>query len=271
MSDIQKASTEDGGDDKKVNDHEEMGPEGRRVAEFTKDECKGGPKLFNNRLCPFGNRAWWAAKEKNVQFEYIHVDLGENYKSSYSVVNPYESVPCFYDNGVGVFESINIAEFFEERYPEQGTKLLPDDPFLRASIREVISKFDVGYLYEHLRNQDLSKRAAIEKNTRDELEWFARLYSKIHPSGPFFLGESLSLADIAVLPFLERFSAVLRHYRDFELLPADNQKLARLRLALHTARLRPAWLACAQKPEFFVRGYASYGKKTYAELQAEAS
>jgi len=245
---------------------EQKGPEGRRVEQFTLDLTKGTPKLFNNRLCPFGNRAWWAAVEKKVEFEYIHVDLGDDMPASYSVINPYETVPCFYDNGKGVFESINVAEFFEERYPKQGTHLMPSDPFERAKVREVISKFDVGYFYDFLRNQNLAERETYVKRTTEELEWFANLYSKQHPTGPYYLGEQLSLVEIAVLPFLERFEVVLRHYRNFELLPASNPKLARLRLALETARSRPAWKVCAQSAEFFINGYAKYGNKTDAEL-----
>jgi len=249
---------------------DQAGPEGRRVDHFTLESTKGGPKLFNNRICPFGNRAWWAAVEKKVDFEYIHVDLGDSKPASFSVINPYDTVPCFYDNGKGVFESNNLAEYFEERYPDQGIKLLPSEPILRATVREVVSKFDVGYFYQHLRLQTLSERDATIKRTLEELEWFAGIYSKQHPTGPYFFGNDLSLVDIAVLPFLERFTILLKHYRNFELLPATNPKLARLRLALETARTRPGWRVCAQSPEFFIHSYASYGGKTDAELQIES-
>jgi len=98
-------------------------------------------------------------------------------------VNPYETVPCFYDNGSGVFESNNIAEYFEERYAGQGAKLMPSDPVLRAAVREVISKFDVGYLYDHLRQQNLAEREKTINRTIEELEWFAKIYSKQHATG----------------------------------------------------------------------------------------
>lgn len=250
----------------KVVRSDQKGPEGRRVNEFTLEITKGGPTLFNNRICPFGNRAWWAAVEKKVEFDYIHVDLGDAMPASYQIVNPYATVPCFYDNGRGVFESNNIAEYFEERYPTQGASLMPTDPFLRAAVREVISKFDVGYLYDHLRLQNLAERDNKIKSTVEELEWFAKIYSKQHPTGPYFLGDDLSLVEIAILPFLERFTILLKHYRNFELLPANNPKLARLSLALETARKRPGWQECAQSPEFFIRSYVGYGGKTDVEL-----
>jgi len=73
---------------------EQKGPEGRRVNEFSLELTKGGPALFNNRICPFGNRAWWAAIEKKIEFDYIHVDLGDSMLSSYSVSNSF----CCYVN-----------------------------------------------------------------------------------------------------------------------------------------------------------------------------
>jgi glutathione S-transferase len=249
---------------------EQKGPEGIRVDNFTPEITQGRPKFFNNRICPFGNRAWWAAVEKKVDFDYIHVDLGDDKPASFVVVNPYETVPCYYENGQGIFESNNLAAYFEERFPDQGTQLLPSDPFVRATVREVIAKFDVGYLYQHLRLQDLSQREATIKKTTEELEWFAAIFSKQHPTGPYFLGDQLSLVDIAVLPFLERFCVLLQHYRNFELLPASNAKLGRLRFALESARLRPAWRVCAQSPEFFIRSYANYGRKTDAQLTVES-
>jgi glutathione S-transferase len=40
------------------------------------------------------------------------------------------------------------------------------------------------------------------------------------PVGPYFLGETFSLADVAVVPFLARFKVLLAFYRDYDFLPA---------------------------------------------------
>ena len=56
----------------------------------------------------------------------------------------------------------------------------------------------------------------------------------------YLVGNRLSLADIAIVPFLERFSYTLAHYRGFELLP-DDGKHTRLRRLLAAARARPAF------------------------------
>jgi len=78
------------------------------------------------------------------------------------VINPYESVPSYYENGRGVFESINIAEFFDERLPGQGTQLMPTDPFLRAAIREVCIRLtDPKNLTEKLREIKRPKKTDL--------------------------------------------------------------------------------------------------------------
>jgi hypothetical protein len=41
-------------------------------------------------------------------------------------VNPYGTVPCLYVDGKGVFESSIICEYIEEKWPNQGTQLMPD-------------------------------------------------------------------------------------------------------------------------------------------------
>jgi len=64
----------------------------------------------------------------------------------------------------------------------------------------------------------------------------------------YLVGNRLSLADIAIVPFLERLSHTLAHYRGFELLP-DDGKHTRLRRLLAAARARPAFQStCACLP-----------------------
>ncbi len=42
--------------------------------------------------------AWWSLLEKNVAFEYIHVDLGPHKPDWYKAkVSPYGTVPALYD------------------------------------------------------------------------------------------------------------------------------------------------------------------------------
>ncbi len=61
-------------------------------------------------------------------------------------------------------------------------------------------------------------------------------------------------ADIAVLPFLERFSVLLPHYRGYDPLAVDE----RLRAWLNAARQRPAFQETTLPAEDFIKGYGGY-------------
>jgi len=127
-------------------DHlKQMGKEGRRLEASEVDDVlqrTNKTTFFGNRLCPYAHVAWWSLLEKNVAFDYVHIDLGtqkpEWYKQN---INPYGTVPALYDHGKAVFESVIIAEYIEEKWLEKGTRLLPTDPHERAAVRLLITHF----------------------------------------------------------------------------------------------------------------------------------
>eukprot|EP00624_Nannochloropsis_granulata_P000156 evm.model.NODE_10580_length_6495_cov_34.212780.3 len=99
--------------------------------------------FFGNRLCPYAHVAWWSLLEKNIAFDYVHIDLGTHKPDWYkSKINPYGTVPALYDHGKAVFESVIIAEYLEERFgAAKGTRLLSTDPHERAAVRLLITHF----------------------------------------------------------------------------------------------------------------------------------
>jgi len=70
-----------------------------------------------------------------------------------------------------------------------------------------------------------------------------------------FLGKNISLADIAVVPFLERFEATLKKYRNFDLFVPDT---ARLKDLVDECKKRQAFQKTSQTPEFYIQGYSGY-------------
>ena len=63
------------------------------------------------------------------------------------------------------------------------------------------------------RELDVKQRALRESAAHDTAE------------GPYFLGEALSLVEIALVPFLDRLSVCLQHYRNFDMSYNKNQSL----------------------------------------------
>eukprot|EP01004_Peranema_trichophorum_P000687 NODE_10761_length_493_cov_7.608108_g10109_i0.p1 GENE.NODE_10761_length_493_cov_7.608108_g10109_i0~~NODE_10761_length_493_cov_7.608108_g10109_i0.p1 ORF type:complete len:163 (+),score=20.99 NODE_10761_length_493_cov_7.608108_g10109_i0:51-491(+) len=139
--------------------YSEKGQEGRRIEDKPKD-LSNGLKFFGNRLCPYAHRSWWTAIEKGISMDYIHIDLGANYPSWYQEVNPSEEVPCLFDEGKRITESIIIDEYFEEKWSKQGTQLMPNDYVERAEVRRFINWFcSSGVMapaHKLTRNQDPS-------------------------------------------------------------------------------------------------------------------
>merc|ERR1712159_804216 len=113
-------------------------------------------------------------------------------------------------------------------------------------------------MYGLLMNQDPVKDETFQKKIHNGLAEFDRLANK---EGPFFLGATLSLADVLLIPMWDQFRFILPHYRNFELIPDDTSK------APWVPRLQK-WAAAVEKLDAFheirmdkqryVTGYAGY-------------
>eukprot|EP00672_Neobodo_designis_P001923 CAMPEP_0174879270 /NCGR_PEP_ID=MMETSP1114-20130205/83176_1 /TAXON_ID=312471 /ORGANISM="Neobodo designis, Strain CCAP 1951/1" /LENGTH=494 /DNA_ID=CAMNT_0016114663 /DNA_START=56 /DNA_END=1541 /DNA_ORIENTATION=- len=75
--------------------------------------------------------------------------------------------------------------------------------------------------------------------------------------GPYFLGTQFSMADVHIVPFLQRFSVTLPAFCDFDPL-ANAPALRRLRDA---AALRPSVFGTSQTSVEYIKGYAGYTGK----------
>ena len=90
------------------------------------------------RLYEFGPtrslRARWTLQELGVDFEPIPVNLQrkEHQRPEFLKVNPAGRIPVLVDGDIVVPESVAIALYLGEKYPEKG--LLPRDPRVRAQV-----------------------------------------------------------------------------------------------------------------------------------------
>lgn len=81
------------------------------------------PKLYSGPLSMFGAKVEMALREKEVEFDLVMVpfDFERGYTPKHPEVlriNPKRQVPVIVDGGLELFDSTQIFEYLEDRWPE---------------------------------------------------------------------------------------------------------------------------------------------------------
>jgi glutathione S-transferase len=102
-------------------------------------------KLYSGPLSMFGAKAEIAAHEKGVPFdlEMVAFSQAAGYSPKHPEVlriNPKRQVPVLIDDGVEIFDSTQIFEYLEDRFPDP--PLWPREPAARARARQLELKSD---------------------------------------------------------------------------------------------------------------------------------
>jgi len=192
-------------------------------------------------------KARTALAEKGVSWESVHIDLHnfENWDDWYVKIHPNGVVPALDHDGRIVIESNAIMEYIDEAF--DGPELRPTDPWERANMRVWLDKSEhvlhknmhlishnkrhahrwTEYIEKHGREKlmnmvrsqpDKQRRADEIRNTDgipDDIVNFAAervideldLIEQDLQKNDWLCGKTYSLADMAVLPFVERFQA----------------------------------------------------------------
>lgn len=119
-----------------------------------------------------------------------------------------------------IYDSNIINEFLEDSFSEG--KLLPKDPAEKAKARILIKKIQELNIpfFELLQAQTIESQRQKGQALRNKLKEINSFLAKNSPSsleGPYILGKNFSLVDISLLPFYERMSVVLPHFRKWNI------------------------------------------------------
>lgn len=178
-------------------------------------------KLYGADVCPFVHRARLALLEKELEFEYVNIDLRDKPDWYYEVL-PTGKVPLLEDGEARVWESAIVCEYLEDAYPEKS--LMPSSARERAQVRLWIdwaSNELIPAYYQLLTEQEGERQHELRQKVTGLL---FKLDREAFQDGPFLVGDSLTLADIGLYPWFDRW-VVLQHYRNF-LLPTKAEKVA---------------------------------------------
>jgi len=223
-------------------------------------------KFYGSWKCPYTQRVWIGLEEKTVDYQWVDVDpneLGEDgvprpmpledlRLRSLFACSPRGTLPALDNRGDGVHSTPVLLEYVHEAF--DGPPLLPVTPHLRAQVRLWAAHVDARIVphFDRLLSgaRDPESRAEARSDMlRGLAEWEAAMAPEAE--GPFFLGDDFSLADIALAPFWQRMTTVLRAYRRFD--PAASP---RLQAWYEAVQARPSFRCTVVDPERLIAQYA---------------
>src|SRR5712671_163088 len=159
--------------------------------------------LVSFKTCPWVQRAAIVLREKNIDFEFRHIDP-DNRPDWFLAISPHRKVPVLrIDDRVSLFESNAIAEYLDETV---APRLHPADPVARA-INRAWTDYLPSFAEAVTATAYADDEAAYDAAAANIPVPFERLEKALEKqgAGPFFNGADYSLVDAAYAPFLQRY------------------------------------------------------------------
>ncbi len=171
--------------------------------------------LGNKAYSSWSLRGWLLLKRSGAAFEELVVPLDRpGSKAALLAHSPSGRVPALEAGALTVWDSLAIAEYLHERYPEAG--LWPEDPAVRAVARAVTAEMHAGFaaLRAHL-PMDLKRApmapggydtgdAALGADIARIAEIWTDCRARAPNNGPYLFGE-FGAADAFYAPVATRF------------------------------------------------------------------
>lgn len=216
--------------------------------------------------CPYAQRTLIALRELGIPFDTTEVS-GRPKPDWYLKINPRGKVPAIRvptcDNEV-IYESAICNEFlcdYAIMALNKDQALLPQNPVLRARIRLLNDHCDTVFAktqFTFLMNKEEEK----DKILADEMETALAMYEEalVGSGGPYLLGGEFTLADVHILPFIQRLIITLRHWKGYEL---PKEKLPNLLTWFDACAQRDAVKESSITEEKIIEVYGMFMKAEY--------
>jgi len=203
--------------------------------------------LYGSSMSPYVRKVIAFAWEKGIELDVRPIGIGSD-DPEFRKASPFGKMPGFVDGDYCLPDSSAIIHYLEARFPKPA--LIPAEPELRGRciwLEEfadtILSSCGAKMFFNRIVAPVFLKRpgdeAAAEAAERDELPKVLDYVESVVPEGGgFLLGESLSLADIAIAgPF-----ANLRHLK----IEIDEKRWPKTRAFTERLLARPSfapWIA----------------------------
>ncbi|SMC18533.1 glutathione S-transferase [Andreprevotia lacus DSM 23236] len=197
--------------------------------------------IGNKKYSSWSLRPWLGLTQAGIAFDERVINLyAPDSLAQRLAVTPTGKVPALVDGELVIWETLAIAEYVAEKYPQAG--LWPADATARAVARAVCAEMHAGFVpLRSTCNMDLSRRKTVEITPAVQADvdrivaLWADCRARFGTSGPFLFG-AFSWADAFYAPVATRF-------RTYGIaLPPEAQAYVDLLLALPAFK---AWEAAA--------------------------
>lgn len=163
--------------------------------------------LYSFRRCPYAMRARLALRYSGVPVQIIEVSLKAK-PAEMLTLSPKGTVPVLCVNGRVIEESLEIMQWVLAQHDPDNWSL-QGDPRVQALIAENDQVFK-----HHLNRYKYAERYPEQpmEHYRAEGEVFLQKLDTLLAGRDFLLAEHLSLADVALAPFVRQFAHVDREW-----------------------------------------------------------
>jgi len=163
--------------------------------------------IGDKNLSSWSLRPWLVLKQASVAFEEILIPLDRpTTRAQILQYSPTGKVPVLLDGDLMIWDSLAIAEYIAERFPD----LWPHDPATRAHARAATCEMHSGFasLRQQMPMNILSRRQvprtpALDQDIARVLEIWCTCRNQA-AGGPFLFG-AFSIADAFYAPVVTRF------------------------------------------------------------------
>lgn len=196
------------------------------------------PILYSFRRCPYAMRARMALKYCNVQVEHREILL-KNKPQSMLQFSPKGTVPVLVVDDFVIDESLEVMQW-ALNLNDKDDWLLCDQADLRETMNDLIQKCDVQFKPQLDRYKYSDRFELSEEQYRNQAEWFLSELNTRLENGPYLMGDKISMADVAIFPFIRQCAFVNKNW-------FDNNEYTLLQKWLEKLLIWPVFLSIMQK------------------------
>jgi len=168
--------------------------------------------LYSFRRCPYAMRARMALKYAEIELEHREILL-KNKPESMLEFSAKGTVPVLIVDNKVIDESLDVMNWALKQQ-DKDNWLLSDRPDLQTEMHELIKKCDEQFKAQLDCYKYSDRHPLSEVEYRNESLWFLELLNNRLKSQSYLIHDKVSMADIAIFPFIRQYAFVNKNWFD---------------------------------------------------------